>query len=73
MVDDLLKNHNFHGNTRQEIEALLGPPTTTDKFPEWDLIYWLGPERGSLPLDSEWLAFKFDPQGRLKKARLVND
>lgn len=73
MVDDLLKRHDFSRSTLKDVEALLGPKTTTDKFPDWDLVYWLGPERDSLPLDSEWLAFEFDEKGLVKKNKLVTD
>jgi hypothetical protein len=73
MVDDLLAKRDLTGSTQKEIEALLGPRTATDKFPEWDLVYWLGRERSSLPLDSEWLVLKFNDRGVVKRYRLVND
>jgi len=60
MVEDLLKHHDFRGFTRKQVEDLLGPETDTDKFRSWDLVYWLGPERGSYRIDSEWLVFRFD-------------
>ncbi len=73
MVDDLLAHHNFIGMSRAEIDDLLGPPAPTDKFRDWDLVYWLGPERGSLRIDSEWLVFKFDKENKVSAYRLTGD
>ncbi len=73
MVDDLLAHHNFVGMSRAEIDDLLGAPAPTDKFRDWDLVYWLGPERGSIRIDSEWLVFKFDKENRVSAYRLVSD
>ncbi len=73
MVDDLLKNHDITGLTRQEVETLLGPPTQTSYFYSWDMVYWLGPERGGIRIDSEWLAIKLDPAGVVTHRQLVRD
>ena len=73
MVDDLLAHHRFIGMPRAELADLLGPPTPIDKFGDWDLVYWLGPERGSIRIDSEWLVFKFDKENRVSAYRLVQD
>jgi hypothetical protein len=73
MVDDLLAHHNFVGMSRAEIDDLLGSPAPTDKFRDWDLVYWLGPEPGSFRIDSEWLVFKFDKENKVSAYRLVSD
>jgi hypothetical protein len=38
--------------------ALLGEPPKTEYFKEFDLVYYLGPERGFMGIDSEWLVLK---------------
>jgi hypothetical protein len=73
MVDDLLEQHNFLGASRAEILNLLGRPEPTDKYRDWDLVYWLGPERGSIRIDSEWLVFKFDNYNRVSAYRVISD
>jgi hypothetical protein len=73
IVDDLLRRINLHGRTRGEIVALLGEPKKTAYFKEYDLVYWLGPERGAISIDSEWLVMKLDKNGRVMEPRLVTD
>lgn len=73
MADRLLARRTLHGLTRAEVTDLLGEPPRTDYFTNWDLVYWLGPERGYLALDYEWLAVRLGPDGRVEKAQLVTD
>jgi hypothetical protein len=73
MVDALLAERSFHGLPRAEVVALLGEPGPTDYFREYDLVYWLGPERGLVSIDSEWLVFRLDGRGRVAEYRLVAD
>jgi hypothetical protein len=73
MVDDLLARRRFRAQSRADIVALLGEPRPTEYFREYDLVYWLGPERGPFSIDSEWLVFRLDPQGRVTEYRLVTD
>jgi len=74
MVDDLLWDHPLTGLTRTEVEAIIGTADTTAYFREYDMVYHLGPERGSLfPIDSEWLVIKLDAAGRVIEARLRTD
>jgi outer membrane protein assembly factor BamE (lipoprotein component of BamABCDE complex) len=61
------------GKTRSEIETMLGAPTQTDKFRDYDLVYWLGDERGYMSIDSEWLAMRFDKTNKTSKAIIVCD
>ena len=74
MVEDLLKRYNFGGQTRNEVEKLLGPKTKTEYFSDWDLVYYLGPGRyGNAVGDSEWLVFRFDSSGRVQEYKVVHD
>ena len=58
---------------RAEIESLLGPADETSYFRRWDFVYWLGPERGFIRIDSEWLVLRFDAEDRVSEFRLVRD
>lgn len=73
MVDDLLRRHNFQGMTRSQVTALLGEPDTTKYFISWDMVYWLGPERGAMIIDSEWLVFRLDAQKKVTDYRIARD
>jgi hypothetical protein len=73
LVDDLLRSHELRGRSRSEVVALLGEPPKTDYFREYDLVYWLGPERGFISIDSEWLVMRLDSLGRVSEYRLVTD
>ena len=61
IVDDLLANHELVGMTEEEILALLGDcDNESGYFQQQDrLVYWLGPERGLMSIDSEWLILDF--------------
>lgn len=73
MADGLLRSKGLLGKSRAEIAALLGPPTSTDRFTDADLIYLLGPERGFIAIDSEWLTLRLDGAGNVRDARIVTD
>jgi hypothetical protein len=73
MVDDLRRRYPLKGRTRAEVVALLGEPRPTNYFTEYDLVYWLGPERGAISIDSEWLVLRLDKDGRIVEERLVTD
>ncbi len=73
MVDDLLRKHRLIGQTRSEIEQLLGVPPKTPYFHNYDLVYCLGPERGLMSIDSEWLCIRFGGDQRATEARLLRD
>ncbi len=70
MIDDLLEKHELRGKTRAEVVALIGQPDPSDVFPEYDLVYWLGPERGLIGTDSEYLVMKIDRTGRITSVEL---
>lgn len=73
MTDRLLARGTLTGLSRAEVVALLGEPPPTGYFSDWDLVYWLGPERGFLGIDSEWLVVRFGPDNRVAESRLVTD
>jgi len=69
MVNDLLRKYDFHGWSRSSLFELLGEPEWDPKtagFPNWDIAYHLGLERGgSFSLDDEFLLFRFDSHDRV--------
>lgn len=73
MVDDLLERHSLVGKKRAEVVSLLGEPPKTGYFKEYDLVYWLGPERSWMSIDSIWLVMRIGPDQRVTEARLVTD
>ena len=73
MVDDLLNKNDFHGIARNEVVALLGETSKSGYFADWDLVYWLGPERGFISIDSEWLVFRLDANQKVIEYRIVTD
>ena len=52
---------------------MLGEPPHTGYFKDWDLVYWLGRERGFISIDSEWLVVRLDPKGWVREYRIVRD
>lgn len=72
MVDDLLRRYKLIGMSREQIDNLLGVPPQTEYFAEYDYIYWLGPERSFISIDSEWLCIKFQNDSVIA-ARLMRD
>ena len=63
------------GQSRAEIEALLGPAVETPYFENTgrNLVYHLGPERWPLGLDSEWLLIEFDDSGSFERYEIAED
>ena len=59
--------------SREEVVAMLGAPSSTRYFQPWDLVYWLGPERGYMSIDSEWLVIRLDNVGKVSEFRIVRD
>lgn len=73
MYRDFIARQPWRGKTIVQLEAWLGKP---DHFPfpdGWDFNYWLGPQRGPLKVDSAWLCFKFDADGKAIDARMLQD
>lgn len=73
MVDDLIASGKLDGLSREQVAALLGPPELGETDEVNQYIYWLGPERGFLRIDSEWIAIDFDHDGKVKGYELVRD
>jgi hypothetical protein len=73
MADDLVDNKKLIGLTRQEVVACLGEPPKTEYFKKFDLVYYLGPERGFISIDSEWLVLKLGPDCRVERAAIARD
>lgn len=73
MADRVVARRMLSGKTRPEVIALLGEPPRTGYFSDWDLVYWLGPERGFMSIDSEWLVVRFDANERVSEYRIVRD
>lgn len=46
MADQLIADRTLLCKTRTEVVELLAEPPPTAYFADWDLVYWLGPERG---------------------------
>jgi hypothetical protein len=60
---------------RAQLESLLGVSPPTRYFTELrpDLLYCLGPERGFISIDSEWLAIWFDDNSITARWELLTD
>lgn len=73
MADRLVARGTLVGKSRAEVVELLGEPSPTTYFADWDLVYWLGPERGFISIDSEWLVLRLGEDGRVSYNRIVRD
>jgi hypothetical protein len=75
MADWLVFWGTLRGKTRSDVANLLGKPSDTQQFPTWDVVYWLGPERGyfGFLIDSEWLVLRLGQDGRVIDSRIVRD
>ena len=73
MVDDLLRKHQFIGVSQEEVTSILGKPDQTNNFGKWNMTYRLGPERGFISIDDEWLVFRLDDQKKVAEYRIVTD
>lgn len=74
MVDDLLKKYKLIGKSNEEITQLLGASTDTRSGEEGVItLYYLGTERGFIPIDSEQLVFQFDRDGKVMEYTVHKD
>lgn len=71
MVDDLLDRHELRGMVRAQVVALIGEPDIVRDLPGYDLVYWLGPQRGLIGTDSEYLVMKLDGTKHVASVELV--
>ena len=73
MYRDFIAHQPWKGKTKNDIQEWLGKP---DNFPfreGWDFNYWLGLQRGPMKLDSAWLCFRFDNEGKAVEAKMMQD
>lgn len=61
------------GMSKDDVIRLLGKETDTDKFTEYDLVYWVGPEKSAISIDSQWLVLDFDDDQKLKTFKAMTD
>ena len=73
MVDELVRSRRLDHQSRAEVEKLLGKPTSTEYFKEYDFVYWIGPERGFISIDSEWLVISLDRNGIVHEYKVIRD
>lgn len=71
MLGDLMKRV-LPGLEREAVLSLLGPPVQ-DKMRVADMAWALGPERGFMGIDSEWLLVWYDPSGKVKRTEFGHD
>jgi hypothetical protein len=63
----------LQGKTRRQVIELLGKPSDDGYFRDWHLVYWIGPERGFMSIDSEWLVLRLGRDDRVVECRIVRD
>jgi hypothetical protein len=73
MADRLIARGILLGKTQSEILELLGEPSSSGYFADWDMVYWLGNERDFISIDSEWLVLRLAANGRVTDNRIVRD
>lgn len=76
MVHDVMSRLQS-GMSRADVVELLGEPTETSYFSEWDMVYWLGLEESSrsamgFGIDSQWLGIRF-VDNKLDTVQVVTD
>jgi hypothetical protein len=71
MADRLVAWNTLVGKTREEVLQRLGQPENGELVQE--LTYYLGPERGFISIDSEWLSLQFGPDGRVVRSYIWSD
>jgi len=72
MVDDLLKTYELVGMSKNQVDELLSIPEPTGYFRDYHYVYQLGPDRGPISIDSEWLGIKFE-NDKVVEARILKD
>ncbi len=58
---------------KSHVINLLGEPSQTSYFSDWDLVYHLGTERGIFSIDSEWLVVNFDANNNVSEVKILRD
>ncbi|MGG0303690.1 hypothetical protein ABEY59_23745 [Bacillus albus] len=71
MVDNLIQKYRLTGKSNEEITKLLGMPTETRNGEDGVITsYYLGTERGFIPIDSEHLVLQFDRDGKVMEYKV---
>ncbi|MEW6208487.1 MAG: hypothetical protein AB1631_08970 [Acidobacteriota bacterium] len=73
MIDDLISSRMLDGMSKAEILKLLGEADNDGYFKDWDMVYWLGPERSPISIDSEWLVIRFDSEEKVFEYKTARD
>ena len=73
IADGFILTERLIGVQKKDVQKLLGIPPETGYFKKWDLVYYLGQERGFLGIDSEWLVLKIDENNKVVETRIVSD
>jgi hypothetical protein len=73
MADQLISNQTLINLTRAEVIKQLGNPASTVYFKDWDMVYYLGDERGFMGIDSEWLVIRLDVNERVRDYKILRD
>ncbi len=73
IADGLIYRKSLYNLNRDQVVKLLGIPRDHGYCKSYDLVYWLGPERGFFSIDSEWLAIKFGRNGLVEQYLIVRD
>lgn len=71
MADRMVARDTLVGKSYEEVLQLLGKPDYVAAANE--LTYYLGPERGFISIDSEWLNLKLGPDGRVMRTYIWTD
>lgn len=71
MVEDLLRQNILIGQTREQVEQLLGPGDDVRSFDGYQRVYWLGPSPKPLSLASVYLLLKFDETDKVIEATQI--
>ena len=76
MVDSLIESKILDNLSRKEVVELLGLPDS-DQRPNHknknEIYYYLGPERGFISIDSEWLSISFNENEKVERYWLWRD
>jgi hypothetical protein len=73
MCRDFIAEQPWKWKTKNELQIWLGK---SDNFPflnGWDFNYWVGLQRGPMKMDSAWLCFLFDNEGKAIEAKMMQD
>ena len=73
MADWLVLTRRLLGTSSSDVVALLGRPPPADKFRGNGLVYLLGPERGLISIDNEWLILTIGKGATVENAHVKSD